>query len=563
MIRKIGLIGRTYRHINRYSEIVTVLFKHGFGDLITNFQIEKYFDFGKKFISKKKNEKTTSLSRWKRIRMVLEELGPTFIKLGQIMSNRPDILPERLLIELEKLQDSVPPMPDEEAKKMIEQELGKPVLEIFKNFDSNPIASASISQVYQAELFSGEKVAVKVQRSGIQKIIETDLEIMFHLSLLMEKHITEMQILNPVEIVKEFERSIRKEIDFNIEASHIGRFGRNFQTDLSIYVPKVYKNYSTKKIITMEFIDGIKVSDVKALRKAGNDPIFIAGQGCDLFLNQIFEYGFFHGDPHPGNILILKDNIICFLDFGMMGTLLPKHQDYFGNIIVGIVNKDSKKITDVLLRLTETYDLENRDQLEYRVSELLNQYAYISLEEMKIGEFLNKFFRILIDFKLKLPSNFYLLSKALLSIEGIGTKLSPDFNMVAHIEPFAKKIIKKQLHPFKLTKELYSSLAEFQLLLKDFPFEIRKIIRQIKTGKLKIEFEHKGLDPMLIKHDQISNRIAFSIVLAALIIGSSLIVLSKIPPLWNEVPIIGIVGFVGAGIMGFGLLISILKHGKI
>jgi len=562
MIRKIGLIGRTYRHINRYREIITVLFKHGFGDLITNSQIEKYLDSGKKFIPNKKIEKTTSLSRWERIRMVLEELGPTFIKFGQIMSNRPDILPEPLLFELEKLQDSVPPMPNEEAEKMIEQELGKPISELFKKFDINPIASASIAQVYRAELFSGEKVAVKVQRTGIQKIIETDLEIMFHLSLLMEKYITEMEILNPVETVKEFERSIRKEIDFNIEASHIERFGRNFQTDLSIYVPEVYKDYSTKKILTMEFIEGIKVSNLKALREAGNDPLLIADQGCDLILKQIFEHGFFHADPHPGNILILKDNITCFLDFGMMGTLLPKYQDYLGNIIVGVVNKDSKKITETLLRLTGTYNIENRDQLEQRVSELVNQYAYISLKEIKIGEYLNKLFRMLIDFKLRLPSDFYLLSKALITIEGVGTKLNPDFDMVKHIEPFAKNLLKKRLDPVKLAKDLYSSVAEFRLLLKDFPYEIREIIRQIKTGKLKVEFEHKGLEPMLVTHDQISNRIAFAIVLAALIIGSSLIVLSKIPPLWNGVPIIGIVGFVGAGIMGFGLLISILKHGK-
>ncbi len=562
MMRKIGLIGRTYRHINRYREIITVLFKHGFGDLITSSQIEKYLDLGKKFIPKKKFEKMNSLSRWERIRMVLEELGPTFIKFGQIMSNRPDILPEPLLMELEKLQDSVPPMPNEEAEKMIEQELGKPISGLFKNIDTNPIASASIAQVYQAELFSGEKVAVKVQRTGIQKIIETDLEIMFHLSLLMEKHIKEIEILNPVEMVKEFERSIRKEIDFNIEASHIERFARNFQADMTIYVPEVYRDYSTKKILTMEFIDGIKVSDLNALREAENDPLLIAGQGCDLVLKQIFEHGFFHADPHPGNILILKDNITCFLDFGMMGTLLPKHQDYLGNIIVGVVNKEPKKITETLLHLSGNLNVEKRDLLEYRISELVNQYAYLPLKEIKVGELINKIIRMLIDFKLKLPSDIYLLSKALITIEGVGTKLDPDFDMVAHIEPFAKNLLKKRLDPVKLAKDLYSSMAEFRLLFKDFPFEIREIIRQIKSGKLKIEFKHKGLEPMLAKHDQISNRIAFAIVLAALIIGSSLIVLSKIPPLWKGIPIIGIVGYIAAGIMGFWLLISILKHGN-
>lgn len=562
MIREIGSIGNTYRHINRYREIIIVLFKHGFGDLITNSQIEKYLDFGKKFLPNKKIGDTTSLSRWERSRIVLEELGPTFIKFGQIMSNRPDILPEPLLVELEKLQDSVPPMPNDEAKKMIEQELGKPISELFKNFEPKPIASASISQVYRAELFSGEQVAIKVQRTGIQKMIETDLEIMFHFSLLMEKHITEMEILNPVETVKEFERSIHKEIDFNIESSHIERFARNFRTDMTIHVPKVYKEYSTKKILTMEFIDGIKVSNLKALREMGNDPLLIASQGCDLILKQIFEHGFFHADPHPGNIFILKDNVTCFLDFGMMGTLLPKYQDYLGDIVLGFVNKDSKKITETFLRLTGTYNIENRDQLEQQVSEQVNQYAYVSLKEIKVGELLDKLFRILIDFKLRLPSNFYLLSKALITIEGVGTKLDPDFDMVKHIEPFAKKLLKKRLDPFKLAKDLYASATDFRFLLKDFPFEIKEIIRQIKKGKLKVEFEHKGLDPMLVTLDQISNRIAFAIVLASLIIGSSLIVLSKIPPLWNGVPIIGIVGFLGAGIMGFWLLISILKHAK-
>jgi len=227
------------------------------------------------------------------------------------------------------------------------------------------------------------------------------------------------------------------------------------------------------------------------------------------------------------------------------------------------VNKDPKKITETLLHLSGNLNVEKRDLLEYRISEFVNQYAYIPLKEIKVGELINKIIRMLIDFKPKLPSDIYLLSKALITVEGVGTKLDPDFDMISHIEPIAKNLLKKQLDPVKLTKDLYSSVAEFRLLIKDFPFEIREIIRQIKSGKLKIEFKHKGLEPMFAKHDQISNRIAFAIVLAALIIGSSLIVLSKIPPLWKGIPIIGIVGYIAAGIMGFWLLISILKHGNL
>ena len=282
MIPKIGLISRTYRHINRYREIITVLVKHGFGDLVTNTNLEKYIDFGKKIIYGKTIPKIATFSRWKRIRMALEELGPAFIKFGQIMSNRPDLLPQELIIELEKLQDSVPPFAEKAARQLIEEELGKPISDLFKEFQSTPIASASIAQVHKAMLNTGETVVIKVQRPKIEQVIEVDLEIMLHLATLMEKHIKGMDILNPVGIVKEFERSIRKEIDFKIEEAHIERFGRNFQDDMNIYVPKVYRNYTTKKILTMEFIDGIRVSNIEAVLNSGNDPEIVASKGADL-----------------------------------------------------------------------------------------------------------------------------------------------------------------------------------------------------------------------------------------------------------------------------------------
>ena len=562
MIPKIGLISRTYRHINRYREIITVLVKHGFGDLVTNTNLEKYIDFGKKIIYGKTIPKIATLSRWERIRMALEELGPTFIKFGQIMSNRPDLLPQELIIELEKLQDSVPPFAEKAARQLIEEELGKPISDLFKEFQSTPIASASIAQVHKAMLNTGETVVIKVQRPKIEQVIEVDLEIMLHLATLMEKHIKGMDILNPVGIVKEFERSIRKEIDFKIEEAHIERFGRNFQDDMNIYVPKVYRNYTTKKILTMEFIDGIRVSNIEAVLKSGNDPKIIASRGADLVLKQIFEQGFFHADPHPGNILVLNNNIICFLDFGMMGVLLPKHREYLGSIIIGIVNRDAKRITKTLILFSTNNRIEDIERLEYQVSELIEQYSYLPLKDINVGELLNKGIKLILAHKIEIPPDLYLLSKALITIESVGRNLDPDFDMVKHTEPFAKKLLKERLSPRKLAKDLYLSATEFTLLLRDFPSEIREIIKQIKLGQFKIEFEHKGLEPMLKKHDQISNRISFAIVLASLIIGSSLIVLSGIPPKWNGIPIIGIVGFLGAGLMGFWLLVSILRHGK-
>jgi len=562
MIRRIGVITHSYRHINRYREIIVVLVKHGFGDLITRTHLEKYVDLGKKVLLRKGGKEITSLSRWERMRMALEELGPTFVKAGQLMSSRPDLLPHELIVELEKLQDSVPPFSGEEAERLVEQELGKPISDLFYEFTDTPIASASIAQVHEAVLQGGEKVAVKVQRPRIEQIIEVDLEIMLHLATLMEKHLQGMDILNPAGIVNEFERSIRKEIDFTIEATHIERFGNNFRRVQTIHVPKVYRNYTTRKILTMEFIDGIKVSNLDALLKSGNDPKTIASRGTDLVLKQVFEHGFFHADPHAGNIMVLDNNIICFIDFGMMGRPLPKQGEYLSSIIVGIVNRDAKRITKTFLQLSNSRRIENIDQLEYQVDELVDQYSYLPLKDINMGQLLNEVIKLYVAYKLKMPPNLYLLVKALVSIEGVGRVLDPDFNMVKHMEPFAKKLLKARLSPRRLAKDTYLATTEFSLLLRDLPSEIRDIIEQIKVGQFKIEFEHKGLEPSLRKSDQISNRIAFAIVLASLVIGSSLIVLSGIPPTWNGIPIIGIIGFLGAGIMGFWLLISILRHGR-
>jgi len=562
MIRKIGLVNRTYRHINRYRQIITVLIKHGFGDLVSETNLAKYIDLGKKFIPWKKDKKTESLSRWERVRKVLEELGPTFIKFGQIMSNRPDLLPRDLIYELEKLQDSVPQFSGKDAQKLVENELGKPIYETFKNFETCPIASASVSQVHRAELIDGEEIVVKVQRPGIEHIIEIDLEIMLHFANLTEKYIKGMDILSPINVIKEFEKSIKKEIDFTIEASNIERFGRNFQDDMTIYVPKVYRDYSTKKILTMEFIDGIKVSNIDAILDTGNDPKIIGNRAADLVLKQVFEHGFFHADPHPGNILVLNNNVICFLDFGMMGICLPKYKEYLSNIIVGVVKKDPKIITKSLIKFSYIDNIKNIDELEYQISVLIEQYSYKSLKDLNIGDCLGQLIKLILEFKIKTPPDMYLLMKSLITVEGVGRKLDPDFNAVEHVEPFAKKILKERMNPLKLTKDIYLSMIEFAFFLRDFPSEIKAIFEQIKHGQLKLKFEHRGLEPMLKTHERISNRIAFAIVLASLIVGSSLIILSGIPPKWNNIPIIGILGFIAGGIMGFWLLISILRHGK-
>ncbi|MEA2075189.1 MAG: AarF/UbiB family protein [Euryarchaeota archaeon] len=567
-IRKIGVISRTYRHVNRYREIIAILVKYGFGDVLAKLELQKHLEFGKGFILGKAAAEIAAISRWERVRMALEELGPTFVKFGQIMSTRPDMIPQELITELEKLQEDVPPFPTEDAKRIIKEELGSPVDSIFKDLTDSPIASASIAQVYEAVLPDGEEVAIKVRRPDIDRIIEVDLEIMLHIATLVERHLKELDIVHPVGIVEEFARVIRKEQDFRIEAAHIERFASIFQSDTTIHVPHVYREFSSSKVLTMEFIGGIKVSDITRaevqVQDSSIDPKVVAARGADLILKQIFEHGFFHADPHPGNIRVLKDNVICFLDYGMMGALSARHREDLADVLIGIINKNESKITKTILKLSASGygQMVDSEKLESDIAELIEVYAYCTLEELEIGSLLHRIMSVVAGHRLKVPPDFYLLAKALVTIEGVGRELDPKFNAVKHAKPFAEKLILERMSPLRLIEDLHLSAIEASLLMRDLPAEAREILTLIKQGEATIKFEHKGLDPMLKTFDQTNNRLVFAIVLASLVIGSALIVLSGVPPRWHEIPVIGIIGFLGAGILGFWLLFSILRHGK-
>ncbi|MCD6455506.1 MAG: AarF/ABC1/UbiB kinase family protein [Methanophagales archaeon] len=564
-IRKIGVISRTYRHINRYREVIAILVKYGFGEVLAKLELQKHLDFGKGFILGKTAAEIADVSHWGRVRMALEELGPTFVKFGQIMSTRPDMVPQELIIELEKLQEEAPPFSTEDAKRIIAEELNSSVDRLFTDFLDPPVASASIAQVHKAVLPGGEEVAVKIQRPDIDKIIEVDLEIMLHLATRAEKYLKEAEAIDIVKLVEEFARVIRKELNFRIEAAYIERFANNFQDDTTIHVPKVYKGFSSGKVLTMEFIGGYKVTDITKteVREHGIDPKVVASRGLDLILKQIFEHGFFHADPHPGNIRVLDGNVICFLDYGMMGKLSARHREDLADIFIGIISRDEHKITKTILKLTGRSHVRDVEELESDITELIEVYAYGSLKELEIGSVITHMGDVIIEHHLEGPRDFYLLAKALVTIEGVGRELDPEFNAVKHAEPFAEKLIMDRMSPQRLIKDFYLSALETRLLLRDLPSEARDILARVKQGEVKIKFEHKGLDPLLKTLDQTNNRTVFAIVLASLVIGSALMVLSGVPPKWHEIPLIGIIGFLGAGIMAFWLLFSILRHGKL
>lgn len=561
-IRKLGAIGRTYRHLNRYHRILRVLFKYGFDDLIERLHIDQYLESGLQMINRKPRPQVQRLSRPERLRMAMEELGPTFVKLGQLLSTRPDFIPPDYLIELAKLQDDVPAFSYQEVVDIFAEEFGKTPEDVFAHFDKQPLAAASIGQVHRARLEDGTEVVLKVQRPEIENTIAIDLEILAHIAGLMEEHLEEVQGHRPTSIVHEFARSLSREIDFSIELTNIQRFARQFEGNSDIHVPLVYPQLSSERILVLEYVEGLKASDLKSLRREGRDLKLIAERGANLVMEQIFIHGFFHADPHPGNILVLPENVICFIDFGQMGRLNLKDREEFTDLVLNLVGGNERKVTKGVLKLTIQHGEVDRDGLARDLGELMDQYLYKPLKDLAAGKILQDLLDLVTRHGLSLRPNLYLMMKALSTVEGVGLQLDPDMELITLAGPFMQKIKTGRIKPKRLAEEMGETGSEYLSLIRELPGELRTILQQLRDGRMKLEFEHRGLHALGLALDRISNRISFAIVLAAQIIGSSLIILSDIPPKWNGIPVIGMAGFLIAGIMGFWLLLSIIRHGR-
>ncbi len=562
-IRKIGVIGRTYRHLNRYRQILAVLFKYGFGDLLELLKIDQYIEVGLQMISRNRGARVEPLTRPQRLRMAFEELGPTYIKLGQILSTRPDLIPMDFIQELSKLQDDVPAFPFKEVCKVVKSEFGRPPEELFDSLEETPQASASIGQVHRAILKDGESVAVKFQRPGIRKIIEVDLEIMLHLATLAEHHIEELALHRPVKIVDEFARTLEKEIDYKIEATNMERCARQFLDDPNVYIPKVYREVTSSRVLTAEFVEGIKISDIDGLKSAGLDRTVITARGADLVLKQVFEHGFFHADPHPGNIFALPNNVICLIDFGMVGVVDRQTRNDFVDLLDSIVHQNEIAASEVLLKLTYWDQEPDRRLLEREVADFMGRHLYKPLKEIELGKLLQQLLEVAGDFQLRIPPDLFLMMKALGTVEGVGRMLDPDFDMIARATPFIAKVKLERYTTERIVEDVFDLSARLMRFLRQFPKELLDITQMIRRQKLSVRIEHRGLETMLITHDRISNRISFSILIAALIIGSALIVISETPPLIYGISLIGILLFFAAAMMGIWLLVAILRKGKL
>jgi len=536
------------------------MFKYGFEDVVHRLHAGPYVEKGLQFGRREGLEKMT---RAERVRLALEELGPTFVKMGQVLSTRPDLIPVEWIEELSKLQDNVPPFPFEQVKEIIEEEFGCPLGERFASFDETPIAAASIGQVHRARLISGEEVAVKVQRPGIRPVIETDIEILTHLAGLMERHIEEMTIYRPTRIVEEFARTIEREMDYTVEASNQERFARQFAGHDHLHVPGIYREALTSRVLTMEFIDGIKASELEKLDRAGMDRKLIAARGAGLILEQIFKQGFFHADPHPGNVFVMKGNTVCYLDFGIMGSVDRRAREHFVDLIYGYVSRNEAGMASALLRLTEWEQEPDRKALERDIRSLMDLHLYKPLKELRVKDLLRKTMELIARHRLFFPPDIFLMIKGLTAAEGLGVMLDPGFNMAATAEPFVAGIKAERLKAGRIIADVREYGWGLIELIRDLPAELQDMIRYTKKGKIKIGFEHRGLEHLIYEMDRSSNRIAFALVLSSIVIGSSLIITTNIGPLLLGFPVLGLFGYTIAGVLGIWLLISIIRSGRL
>jgi ubiquinone biosynthesis protein len=549
-------------NLKRNQEILRVFFKYGFDDIVNKIDIARRLRIDKNPLSTQ-GENLNALSSSVRLRMAFEELGATFIKLGQMLSLRSDFIPVEFAAEFSKLQDSVPNDEIEKIKSVLTKEYGKPINEIFGEFDETPIAAASIAQVHKARLKSGEVVAVKILHPGVAEKIEADLEILKNLSRLIETHIPESKPYQPVEIIKEFDKSIKKELNLVFEGYNIDTFRNYFQDDPTVKMPIVYWEYSTESILVTEFINGIKISELLTDEASDIDPKQVTMNSANALMKQVFEIGIFHADPHPGNIFVLPGNVMAPIDFGNVGRIDDEMRNAFIEMIMGIVDQDPNRIVKALVNVDFIDDHTNLRGLKIDLMEFINHYYKVSLNRINLSKLINEFIELLRTHQIKLPSDISILIRTLLISEAIARGLYPQFNLAEILIPFAKKAYLNKFNPFTQYRSIIRTAEEGLDLLNKIPENLQSILYKFRNDKFIINFKHQGLEDFGRRIDSSSNRLSFAIIIAALIIGSSIIMYLGKGDLPLSYPFIGITGFIAASVLGIWLLIGIMRSGKL
>lgn len=548
-------LNRRYRHIQRYRQIAEVLIRNGFGYVLDRLDLYHLIPL-KNRVQKWRSENELG-GQGRRLRWTLEQLGATFIKFGQVLSIRSDLIGNDLRCELEKLQDDVEPVDFPSIRRVIEQEMGTEIGELFLELEEKPIAAASIGQVHRARLHSGEEVVVKIQRPGIARKIKVDLEIMQNLAHLFKDRFPHPSV-DPVGLVEEFARGILTELDYRNEGRNAERFRQIFKNDPQVLVPKIYWDCTSQKILTMELVEGRKITDVTA----EEDKSRLAEVGASAFLTQVLEKGFFHADPHPGNILVTKDGKMAFLDFGLMGELDETSRDEFARLFLSLLRKDTQGVVDAFLKLGMVKTNLDSRLFQREIGGMIEKYYGIEIKDIEIGTLFDEIMEIGRKHNIHFPSDLVLLGKAVVTFEGVIRLLDPELNILFAAKPFAGRLVRQRLHPRRILKDVMRSTGGFMEKAKLLPEDLHRVLEKILQDDLEIVFKHENLENIASKLDIVVNRLVVGIIVSALFVGSSLTIQAQIGPQFRGVSMIGFVGYLLAGILGLWLVFAILRSGR-
>ena len=544
------------RDIKRFNEILLVLFEEGFDFLLSKIKLRHHIPITKRLGLKKKEELKPEVM----LRRTLERLGPTFIKFGQLLSVRPDLIPKEYSKELEKLQDKVPEFPFEDAKSIIEKEFGKSIEHLFLHFEKKPIASASISQVHKAILKNGDKVAVKIQRANVKHLMETDIEIMFYFAGLLENNVENIRRFKPVKIINEFKEWTEKELDFRLEARNAKRFGQNFKGSKTVHIPKIYDELTTERILTLEFMDGIELHNIKEIKKRKLDFDAIIKNGFDAVMTQVFVHGIFHADPHPGNIIVMRNNSIAFVDFGIVGYFDEKLKNMCIDLLYGIVEQDEDIIMETLVGMGMESNGIDYEQLKSDIGFIIQPLQGSSVRDIKVSRVLEEVLDIGLRHNLKVPASFVLFGKTIITLEGVAIEYDPNFKIIETAKPFIEKIIAKRKNPLYAWGGFVHSMGRYRKFAEEFPEKAERALDKIQRGTIKVDIEDTDIKKLSLEIDRSSNRVAYGLLIAALLITSAILMNIQKGPTIFGIPILSFFSFFFASIFSFILFISIVRE---
>ncbi len=546
-----------YRHLGRWYEIAAVLSKYELAAWIGRLGP----DFAKDLLKARGGAAIARLPWETRLRMAMAELGPTFIKLGQLVSTRPDLVGVKLATEFEQLQENVPADPPAVVRKLIEAELGRPIEELFAEFEPQAMASASIGQVHRARLLTGEAVVLKVLHADIEKKVAVDMDILAGLAQLAEM-VPEFRNYRPAAIVTEYQRTMRRELDFGREERNIQQFAHDFQDDPTVHFPRTYPGLSTRRVLTMERLDGIKLSESDRLKAAAIDPDEVARRGAAICLKMIFDHGFYHADPHPGNLLVMDQCRIGLLDCGMVGRIDERLHEAVGEILVALSDLDAEHMTTMIVRLGKTPADLDRAALSLDVADFLSYYGSQSLDKFDLSGALNEMMEQIRRYHIMMPARIVMLLKALVTLEGTARLVSPKFNLVEAIRPYRKKMLWRRFSPRRRLRKLHRLYSELEHLADILPQGIIDILEQMQGGKFDIHLDHRGLEPSV-------NRLVLGLLASSMFVGASLLLSFAVPPVIDLPPLLPKVSAMGAAagvvsiLLGMRLWRAINKSGHL